>query len=335
MIQCFRNWFYSQKNILLYLCYYLSLELSPKHDISQQEIDQECSDNDDTFSELEEKSNNSKKIKLTENEFEPIALETQTCQKKPARSETTYLTIDRDFLLNDKSRDFQMNPAKCFHNWDNMSVSEKGKIAYDLEKKSKEVRKTYTKLICKLCDSFINRGVQTTRVQMVASSYGCYDGRFQLSKDDDMFAVFQAYLPRNPWFNFELFSLIVEVIGNETEKELFQEYEQKTLIPYLHQCIFAIPFEQSISPQQPVGLFLKVVDDILLTGLEVKSTQYYLADMLGLSYSTFVFEFYKFGCFELFFNVSNTTFNPLQSHFLEWDSLKEAFKVTIDLVTIL
>ena len=327
------------------ITYFIPLDLFQllqKYNLSLQDIDRVCSDTDDIFLEFTVRSDVSKKIKLIEDDFEAVAHKTCNTSEKQ-----TYLTIIRNFLIRgDKSgaesivkyakdRVSQVYPAKCFDNWDRMSDSEKAEIAYNLKKKSQHVRQAYTKLIYKLCVSFMGRGVETSCVRMIASSYIKSEGCFELSKDDDMFTVFRAFLPDNPWFNFEFFSLLVEIIGTQEEKDLFKDYLQNTLIPYLHQCIFMIPFKQSICSQQPVGLFLKVFDDILLTGLEVKTTQLNLADLLGLSHSAFVFDFYKWGCFELFFYVSTVTFNPMQSHYLDWDPSKQAYRVTADLVTIL
>ena len=337
---------YLDKNDLITCFLPLDLfQLLQKYNLSLQEIDRNCSNNDDIFLEFTPTSEVSKKIKLTENEFEAV-----TPKKHNGSEKSTYLTLIRDFLIKDDksgaesivkyakddlNRVSQVYPAKCFDNWDRMSDSEKAEIVYNLKRESQHVRQAYTKLIDKLCVSFRDRGVETSRVRTIASSYIKFDGCFELSKDDDMFTVFRAFLPDNPWFNFELLSLFVEVIGTQEEKQLFQDYLQNIVIPYLHQCIFVIPFKQSICSQQPLGLFLKVVDDILLTGLEVKTTQLNLADLLGLSHSAFVFDFYKRGCFELFFYVSTVTFDPMQSYYLDWDPSKQAYRVTADLVTIL
>ena len=330
------------------ITYFIPLDLFQllqKYNLSLQDIDRVCSDTDDIFLEFTVRSDVSKKIKLIEDDFEAVAHKTCNTSEKQ-----TYLTIIRNFLIrgdksgaesivkyakDDVNSVSQACLKKCVDNWDKMSDSEKREIAYVLKKKCQDVRQAYTSLIDKLCVSFVDRGVQTSRVRMVASSYNYSEGCFELSKDDDMFTVFRAFLPRNPWFNFELFSIFVKVIGTQKEKELFQDYMQNTLIPYLRQCIFLIPFEQGICRQQASSFFLKVVDDILLTGLEVKTTQHYLADLLGLSHSAFVFEFYKWGCFELFFYVSTETFDPMQSQYLDWDPSKQAYRVTADLVTIL
>ena len=320
-----------------------------------QDIDRVCSDNVDLPLEFPLTSDRSKKMKFTGNELDPVTYDSQDGSKKPVRSDATYLTHIKDCLkLGDKSgaesimkyakddvqtvqlsRISQINPAKCFDTWDKMSVIEREKKVYDLESENKDVCATYSSLIYELCFSFMNRGVQPISVQMVVLNYGCV---IELSKDDNMLTVFLALSKRSSWFNFELFSLLVKVIGNQEEKDLFQQYQQETLIPYLQRCIFEIPphsFGPSNGQLQPASLFFKVVDDILLTGIDVKTTQRNLAKLLEIDHSAFLFEFYKAGCFELFFNVSVVSYNLLHSHYLSWDPSRESYKVNADLVTVL
>ena len=320
-----------------------------------QDIDRVCSDDVDLSLEFSLKSDRSKKMKFSEIELEHITHERQDGSEKPVKSDATYLTLVKDYLkIGDTSgaesimkyakddipaaqlnRVSLSNLAKCFDNWDKMSKSEKEKKVFDLENENKDVREAFSLLIYKLCHSFVYRDVEPNDVQLLVQNYGCVT---ELSKDDDMLTVFLTLSKHSSWFNVELFSLVFRVIGNQEENDLFQQYQQKILIPYLQRCIFEIPshsFGSSSSQLQPTSLFLKVVDDILLSGIEVKTTQRSLAKLLQIDHSAFGLEFYKKGCFELFFSVSIVSYNPLHSHYLDWDPSRESYKVNADLVTIL
>ena len=340
-----------------------------------RDIDQVCSDCDNFYLEISRKSDKYRKVachlQVCEEELLSIEREKQDDSermvavliswKRRIENDATYLVLIRAFLRigNETLAEFitkyakgdiktprvsatlQIDPSKSDKNWDTKSDSEKEKIANDLRKRNKSVRAAYLSLTFKIQKSFISRGVSPATVQMAAQSYGIPEGSsscFVFSKDDDMPAVFAQLSKHGSWFNFELFLAIVNEIGNDEEKDSFQEYQQKILIPYLQLCIYEIPSQSigsSSSQLQPASLFLKIVDNLLITGIELKCIQHNLADLLELDYSAFYCQFYKKGCIELFFSVSTMIFNPLQSCYLLWEPSRVAYKVTADIVTIL
>ena len=136
--------------------------------------------------------------------------------------------------------------------------------------------------------------------------------------------------------------------GNGSKLRCFQLIwaYKKDLDAWISQYFFSLPADwyyeippQSIGPSsshsQTSRLFLKIVDNLLITGIELKCIQHNLAELLELDYSAFHCQFYKEGCLELFFSVSTIIFNPLQSHDLELEPSREAYRITADLVTIL
>ena len=350
-------------------------QLLQKYSMTIEDIDEVCSDCDDFFLEISLKSDNYKEIGhhllVSEDKMETITSQRQSDSertiavlltwKRTVENNATYLALVRTFLeIGNKSvaesimkyakddiitsrlsKISEINPAKCIDNWDKMSDSEKERVRVDLIEENKRVREAFLLLILHLYNSLINRDVQPTDVQLNVKICGIpeeYTYPFMFCKDDDMSTVFVALSKHSSWFNFELISFLLDEIGTQEEKLFFQEYQQKILFLYLRRCIFEIPphsFGQSNFRLQPTRLFLKVVDTILITGLEVKAIQRNLADMLGFNLAFIHFDLYQERSSELFFAVHSIVFNSLSLNYLEWVPSKEAYRVTADLVKIL
>ena len=350
-------------------------QLLQKYSMNIEDIDQVCSDHDNFFLEISLKSD--KCIEVGHHLFVPEdKMETITRQregdseriiavlltwKQTMENNATYLVLVRAFLemrnksvaesimkyakddimIARSSKVSQINPAKRIDNWDKMSCGEKERVRVDLIEENRRVHEAFLFLLLNLYKSFMNRDVQPTDVQLIVQFCGIpeeYTYPFKFCEDDDMITVFVALSKHSSWFNFELISFLLDKIGTQEEKNIFQEYHQKILFPYLQRCIFEIPpqsFGQGSFQLQRACLFLKVVELILITGLEVKAIQHNLADMLGLNRCFFHFDLYQERSRELFFAVHSAIFNQLSLIYLEWDPSKEAYRVTADLVTIL
>ena len=353
----------------------LSLLLK-KYDIDIENIEKECPDDDDFFIKISMKIDDfievGRNLKVSERKMETIMQKPDDSEKKVAvlwawkrkfGSDATYLALIKAFLdiedrimaecimkyakdvfIAPQSRKIsQMAPEKSFRNWATMSESEQESVRNDLRKENSHVRETYASLIVKLNASFINRNVNPRKVQLFVENYGIPEGSkfsssaFEFNKDDNMDDVFLILSRHSSWFNHQLFTVTVNNMGDQSEKNMLKQYQEAILIPYLKRCIFEIP-SQSFSlslPLKNTSLFLKVFDKILLSGLEVKAVQQNLAELLGLNTSILHFQFYEKGCFELVFSVNTAVFNPLKCQHLEWDPSREAFRITTELVAIL
>ena len=333
------------------------------HGMTIKDIKRVCSDNDDFFLGISMKIKDLTGVHLNvpECNLESTAgddsdrkIDILWTWKRKFGSNATYLALIRAFLKMgnqtvaesiieyakhvleppQERKDSQITPAKCFPNWETMSETEKEKVENDLLEKDSQVRKAFSSLVLKLCKSFAKRGVKPIDVQLIVVNYGVPDGSsmsaFDFGKNDNMGEVFMVISQHSSWFNHQLFSVVVDEIGNQTEKDLFQEYLEKSLVPYLKSCIFEIPsrsFSTCDSSSQKISLFLKVFSKALLTGLDIKTIQHNLARLLGLNTSILHFCHYEEGCLELFFSVSTAVFH--ESIYLEWVPSKEAYRITV------
>lgn len=335
-----------------------------------KDIKRECSDNDDFFLGISMKINDlavvSRHLKVPECNLESTAdddsdrkINVLWTWKRKFRSNATYLALIRAFLEMGNQivaesiieyvkhvleppqvrKESHITPAKCFPNWETMSENEKEKVENDLLEKGHQVRKAFSSLVLKLCNSFADRGVKPIDVQLIVVNYGVPDGScrsaFDFGKNDNMGDVFMVISQHSSWFNHQLFSVVVDEIGNQTEKHILQEYLEKCLVPYLKSCVFEIPsrsFSSCGSSSQKTSLFLKVFNKTLLTGSDIKTIQRNLARLLGLNTSILHFCHYEEGCLELFFSVSIAVFR--ESIYLEWVPSREAYMITVDVINL-
>ena len=340
------------------------------HGMTIKDIKRECSDNDDFFLGISMKIKDLTGVcchlKVPECNLETTVgddsdrkVDILWTWKRKFRNNATYLALIRAFLKMGNQtlaefiieyakhvleppqvrKDSLVTPAKCFPNWETMSESYKEKVENDLLKKGSQVRKAFSSLVLKLCNSFADRGVKPIDVQLIVVNYGVPDGSsrsaFDFGRNDNMSEVFMVISQHSSWFNHQLFSVVVDEIGNQTEKDLLQEYLEKSLVPYLKSCIFEIPsrsFSSCHSSSQKTSLFLKVFNKALLTGLDVKAIQHNLAQLLGLNTSILHFCHYEEGCLELFFSVSTAVFH--ESIYLEWVPSKESYRIAVDVINL-
>ena len=94
---------------------------------------------------------------------------------------------------------------------------------------------------------------------------------FDFRRDGGVSDVFLELSKHCTWFNYDALQVIVEILGDESEKMCLKEYEDKHLIPYLKRSIFEIPCGPSDTQSQCTELLLKVSADLVITGGEVKA----------------------------------------------------------------
>ena len=249
----------------------LSLLLK-KYDIDIENIEKECPDDDDFFIKISMKIDDfievGRNLKVSERKMETIMQKPDDSEKKVAvlwawkrkfGSDATYLALIKAFLdiedrimaecimkyakdvfIAPQSRKIsQMAPEKSFRNWATMSESEQESVRNDLIKENSHVRETYASLIVKLNDSFINRNVNPRKVQLFVENYGIPEGSkfsssaFEFNKDDNMDDVFLILSRHSSWFNHQLFTVTVNNMGDQSEKNMLKQYQEAILIPYL------------------------------------------------------------------------------------------------------
>ena len=243
-------------------------------------------------------------------------------------------------------RTFHIAPEKAkdhYPNWDDLLESEKEAMRNKLMDENRAVRKAYATFVVQLIKSFIKRQVNPKLVKPLIRSYGISDvnqHQPDFGKDDNIADVFDELSSHCMWFNYELFKIVVEILGNEDEKKYLKTYEEDNLIPYLKRSIFEIPCG-SQSQSQCTNLLFKVPLDLYITGNEVKAVQRNLAKLLGLENGAILhFEDYNIGSIELVFSLPIAVLNesPPDSQlfaFIEWKKSKNCYEVNADLFTVL
>ena len=258
-------------------------------------------------------------------------------------SEKTTKSIDSqpDYLAPHKAKD-------RYPNWERLTPSEMEGVRNKLIIENRKVREAYAVFVGHVMQSFIERKVDPNVVQSVAHSFGTLESSMYISTilfgfhENDSIAIVLSKLTKHcSWFNYESLKVIVKAVGNETEKQYLETYEDKNLIPYLNRSIFEIPCASS-HDQSRTNLLFKVSEDLSMTGNEVKAVQLNLAQLLGLTNAILHFHNYNEGCIELVFSLPTTVFRE-SSHIpqifthLEWEESQKCYKVksNVDLISLL
>ena len=246
-----------------------------------------------------------------------------------------------DYLAPHKAKD-------CYPNWERLTPSEKEKETNKLMIENRNVREAYAVFVGHIMQSFIGRKVDPNVVQAVAHSFGTLESSMYIStivfgfhENDSIGAVLFKLIKHCSWFNYESLKVIVKAVGNETEKQYLETYEDKNLIPYLNRSIFEIPCA-SCNDQSRTNLLFKVSEDISITGNKVKAVQLKLAELLGCTHAILHFHNYNEGCIELVFSLPTTVFResshiPQMFTHIEWEESQKCYKVksNVDLVSLL
>ena len=242
-----------------------------------------------------------------------------------------------------------LNPQKAKINLEKLTPSEKEAVRNKLMDENHDVRKAYAVFVAQLLNSFKERKVDPFDIQSLANSFSPLECRhvqdhpivFNFSKDDTISSVFSELTKHCTWFNYESLQVLVDILGNVSEKHYLKTYEDNYLVPYLNHSIFEIPCTPSQDEAQHTKLLLKVSADIYITGNEVKAIQRNLAKLLGFESSTLLrFENYYEGCIELVFTLPTAVIDKSSPEsklftYIEWDKSSQSYKVYVDLVTVL
>ena len=245
---------------------------------------------------------------------------------------------------------FHLAPEKAkvsYPNWKELAESEKEAVRNQLMDDNRDVRKAYTAFVAYLIKSFRERKVNPRDIQSIVRSYCTSEkdqqepSAFDFRRDDNISDVFSELTKHCTWFNYDSFQVIVENLGDESEKMRLKEYEDKHLIPYLKRSIFEIPCAPPHTQSQCTKLLLKVSADLVITGEEVKAIQRNLAKLLGFQSSAILhFNDYNEGCIELVFSLPTVVLEKSSPksklfNYLEWDKSSQSYKVNVDLVAVL
>ena len=245
---------------------------------------------------------------------------------------------------------FHLAPEKAkihYPNWEDLAESDQEAEKNQLMDDNRDVRKAYTFFVAQLIQSFIKREVDPKIIQSIVHSY-CSSEKdqdqpmvFDFRRDGSISDVFLELSKHCTWFNYDALQVIVEALGDESERKCLKEYENKHLIPYLKRSIFEIPCAPPHTQSQRTELHLKVSADLVITGGEVKAIQRNLAKLLGFQSSAILhFHDYNEGCIELVFSLptvvlENSSPKSKLFTYIEWDKSSQSYKVNVDLVTVL
>ena len=235
-----------------------------------------------------------------------------------------------------------------YPNWECLTPSEKEVETNKLMIENQNVHEAYAIFVGRIMQSFIERKVNPIVVQTIADSFGTLESSTNIStvvfgfdEYDSIATVLSKLIKHCSWFNYESLKVIIKSIGNETEKQYLETYEDKNLIPYLNRSIFEIPCASSHDSSR-TNLLLKVSEDLTITGNKVKAVQLKLAQLLGCTDAILHFHNYIEGCIELVFSLPTTVFRK-SSHLsqifthIEWEEPQKCYRVkcNIDLVSLL
>ena len=245
---------------------------------------------------------------------------------------------------------FHLAPDKAknqYPNWKDLTESEQEAVRNQLMDDNRDVRKAYTVFVAQVIQSFVKREVDPKIIQSIVHSY-CSSEKdqhqpmvFDFRRDGSVSDVFLELSKHCTWFNYDALQVIVESLGDESERECLKEYESQHLIPYLKRSIFEIPCVPPHTQSQRTELLLKVSADLVITGGEVKAIQRNLAKLLGFQNGAILhFHDYNEGCIELVFSLPTLVLeksSPKSKLFtyIEWDKSSQSYKVNVDLVTVL
>ena len=247
-----------------------------------------------------------------------------------------------------QTSEIHLAPERCYPNWKDLTENEQEAVRNKLMRENHDVRKAYTFFVAQLIQSFRSREVDPRDIQLIIFSFGALDSSQNQSVDmfnfcevDSITDVFYKLSKHCTWFNYESFQVIVEIVGNEEEKQCLKTYENDHLIPYLKRSIFEIPFVPSHSQSQRTNLLFKISADLVITGGEVKSIQQKVAQLLGFESPVILhFEDYNVGCIELVFSLPTVVVNErfsksTLSRYFVWEQSRNSFKVNVNVITLL
>ena len=197
---------------------------------------------------------------------------------------------------------YYLTPHKAkdrYPNWECLTPSEKEGVRNKLMIENHNVRKAYAVFVGHIMQSFIERKVDPNVVQSIAHSFGTLESIstvvFGFHENDSIGVILSKLIKHCSWFYYEPLKVIVKAVGNKTEKQYLETYEDKNLIPYLNRSIFEIPCASS-HDQSRTNLHFIVSEDLSISGNKVKAVQLKLAKLLGCTHAILHFHNYNEGC---------------------------------------
>ena len=240
----------------------------------------------------------------------------------------------------------EVTPDK-YRTWNDLSHVEKEQIKNELREENKKTKFEYASVFVDIARLFKKRNIDYEEIKMFLQlsvkpmSTSELDQSSALDRADSMNKVFLFISKHTSWFNFEILEEVVKKFGDEVEKKLLSKYISETLTPYLKRSIFEIPPDSfpSQSDHSVCSLVcLKLPDDLLPSGYDIKLIQVKLAKRIGINPSNLQLRFYESGCIELNFEIQNVWLNDDSTSYkineiVEYNDDK--YNVTLDIISVL
>ena len=255
--------------------------------------------------------------------------------------------IDDKMIISNELK-CSISPEKALDNWNEMSPAEQDEVKVQVLEKNHEIQKAYSRLLVKLCSSYIERNALPGMIKLCIQGYidklinesSTLDPQGwlyqELSSTKTMLDMFSVIGENTTWFNFLLLEAVVENTGNEVEQSLLEEYLSEKLVPYLRCSVYTIPSKATAPDSVP--LYLKVSDDIKFSGSNVHTLQIRLAKLLSVP--SLEFKAVSEGCIQLMFSIPKALFEcyPIKSslyRYIKWEETVKGYMITADITQIL
>ena len=231
--------------------------------------------------------------------------------------------------------------------WNDLSDIKREQIKNELRVENEKTSSEYASVVIDILHLFKTRNIDYEEIKIFLQlsvkpmSTSELNQSSDLDRADSMNKVFWFISKHTSWFNFEILEEVVKKFGDKKEIELLSKYISGTLTPYLKRSIFEIP-PDSFSSQSDHSVCslvcLKLPDDLLPSGYDIKLIQVKLAKRIGINPSNFQLRFYESGCIELNFEVQTVWLNDDSTsckinEIVEYNDDK--YNVSLDIISVL
>lgn len=234
-----------------------------------------------------------------------------------------------------------------FLNWETLTDNERERIKNELQEENNLVREKFACLFIDILNSFEQKQVQYMKLKIFLQlSLRIYSHKVifpDLEAAESLMNVFSFLSNHCSWYNFEVLESVVKKFGSIDDEKLLSVYIEGILKPYLERSIFEIPPDSLGANCDPATLqqvCLKLPDDLVLSGCDVKLIQTKLAKRMGIPTSILQLQSYCTGCIELEFIIERVYLTNLPNDiplFIDtvWDDNKQVYFINADILTIL
>ena len=234
-----------------------------------------------------------------------------------------------------------------FLNWEKLTDYERERIKNELQEENNLVREKFACLFIDILNSFEQQQVHYMKLKIflqLSLRINSHKVIFtDLETAESLMHVFSFLSNHCSWYNFEVLESVVKKFGSIDDEKLLSVYIEDILKPYLERSIFEIPPDSlgtSCDPATLQQVCLKLPDDLIPSGCDVKLTQTKLAKRMGIPISILQLQSYCSGCIELEFTIEKVYLTNLPNDtplFVDtvWDANKHIYFINADILTIL